>query len=487
VRVNPVDSSKVICAGVYYYNSENGGRTLSYRSGMHVDHHAYANHPDNPDIIYFGNDGGVYRSLDGGYTFQDLNIGYTTTQFYNGFSSSTTDSNLALGGLQDNSTVMYRGTLDWTAGLIGGDGAFTAINTQYNDILYGSSQRLNIWRSLDGGHYWENISQYITVGTDECFIAPYVLCPSHPWIMYAGNDFIHKSENMGSNWAVMNNLYQLNGNAILSIAVSPENPDFVYASTVPTSSKRAEVFASFDGAVTFQNITGDLPDRYYVDLQVSPTCERELYVTLSGFGSSHLFRKEDGGQNWQDIGNGLPDVPTSAVVIDPEIPSHIYVGNDLGVYVSTDYGCSWQQFNDHLPSAVLVMDLSISPSNRKLRAVTHGNGVYERSLLSSSDVPDDPSNRSISCLQLFQNYPNPFNPETEIRFDLPRASFVTIKIFNILGEEIRILASNGYPAGSHTIRWDGRDRFGCVVSGGTYIYQLKSGDVVQTRKMVLIQ
>jgi len=220
-----------------------------------------------------------------------------------------------------------------------------------------------------------------------------------------------------------------------------------------------------------------------VDLQVSPHDDRVAYITLSGFGSSHLYRTEDGGQSWMDIGGGLPDVPTSAVIVDPEDPSHIYVGNDLGVFVTTDSGSTWQEFREGLPTAVLVMDLSISPSNRKLRAVTHGNGVYERTLLSSTSVPVSVQDATIASYALYQNYPNPFNPSTEIAFAIPRPSYVTLKIYNISGQEIRTLVTNGYAAGKFKVSWDGKDNFGRTVAGGTYIYRLKATKYVEVKKI----
>jgi len=89
--------------------------------------------------------------------------------------------------------------------------------------------------------------------------------------------------------------------------------------------------------------------------------------------------------------------------------------------------------------------------------------------------------------ELMQSYPNPFNPETEIRFQLPHASHVVMKIFNTLGEEIRTLLDAEYEAGYHQIRWDGRDKNGHLVASGVYLYQLKAGEFVQTRKLTLVK
>jgi hypothetical protein len=88
---------------------------------------------------------------------------------------------------------------------------------------------------------------------------------------------------------------------------------------------------------------------------------------------------------------------------------------------------------------------------------------------------------------LLQNYPNPLNPETEIGFQLPEANHIVVKIFNILGEEIRTLVDQPYEPGSHRVRWDGRDERGNPVASGIYLYQLQAGDFSQVRKMSLLR
>jgi hypothetical protein len=96
---------------------------------------------------------------------------------------------------------------------------------------------------------------------------------------------------------------------------------------------------------------------------------------------------------------------------------------------------------------------------------------------------------------LFQNYPNPFNPETEIRFQLPKAGHVVMKIYNLLGEEIRTLVDEQREAGYHTVRWDGKDKNGKPVASGVYLYQLRASDTStglrqgfsQVKKMSLLR
>jgi len=195
-------------------------------------------------------------------------------------------------------------------------------------------------------------------------------------------------------------------------------------------------------------------------MSLYPTNDQIVYVTFSGFGTSHVFKTINGGQTWQDIGGILPDVPTQAVVVDPEFPQHVYVGTDIGVYVSTDGGQSWSAFNEGLADPVLVFDLSISPANRKIRLASHGNGVFERSLLDGpvTGITEVPTPLAFT---LEQNYPNPFNPRTTLRFRLRQASEVSLRIYDARGRLVRtLLADAQKPAGEYEMVWDGRDEYG---------------------------
>jgi hypothetical protein len=125
----------------------------------------------------------------------------------------------------------------------------------------------------------------------------------------------------------------------------------------------------------------------FTDMAYHPKDTNTVFVTLSGFGTAHLYRTTDGGENFQPFGANLPDVPTNTIIFDPIRPQFVYVGNDLGVYFSSDTGNTWRPLSTvGLPEACIVMNLSISPVNRKLRAATHGNGVYEIDLLTPQNL-----------------------------------------------------------------------------------------------------
>jgi hypothetical protein len=100
----------------------------------------------------------------------------------------------------------------------------------------------------------------------------------------------------------------------------------------------------------------------------------------------------------------------------------------------------------------------------------------------SAEQESRPTGFSVS-----QNYPNPFNPATEFLFDLPRASRVTIEVFNILGQRVKTLVDEKMAAGSHVVDWDGEDEKGAHVSSGVYFYRMRAGEFSEIKKMVLLK
>jgi hypothetical protein len=92
-----------------------------------------------------------------------------------------------------------------------------------------------------------------------------------------------------------------------------------------------------------------------------------------------------------------------------------------------------------------------------------------------------------NTFELMQNYPNPFNPSTQINFSIPVNGFVTLKIYDLLGKEIKTLINSEYSAGSHSMQWNGDDNLGNKVSTGIYVYRMTSGNFASSKKMLLIK
>ncbi len=99
----------------------------------------------------------------------------------------------------------------------------------------------------------------------------------------------------------------------------------------------------------------------------------------------------------------------------------------------------------------------------------------------------DPAIAIPQSVILYPNYPNPFNPSTTIRYELRQASKVTLKIYNLLGQEVRTLINAQKSSGIHSVVWDGKNNQGQRVTSGVYFYRLEAGDFVKTRKMVLVK
>jgi len=132
--------------------------------------------------------------------------------------------------------------------------------------------------------------------------------------------------------------------------------------------------------------------------------------------------------------------------------------------------------------------LSGVPFPLRARSVQHAINL-QRQLLGVYGTGINAASRSVipSTYRLYQNYPNPFNPNTEIQFDLPEMVKVQIKIFNTLGQEVTTLVDEVRPAGAYRILWDSKSASGVTVASGVYVYQIKAGNFVDSKKMVLIR
>ena len=468
VGIKTDDPNTIIYTGIDAFKSTNGGQSLTQKSNwsawyleqtpvggpegppnyVHADIHGAYYSPFNPNTIFLATDGGIFASLDNGENWEGRNGGYQTQQFYANFSNSAQRADLAMGGLQDNATAIYRGDDAWDRA-IGGDGMCTAIHPLNDNILFGSFQRLNIRRSTNGGLGFSGLNIASASSEQKNFNGPFVLSPQNPNTLFAGAQRLHRSADLGNNWAATSNAFvdQASGNPILAIAVSPLDEDLIYVSTAPLLGPNPRVYRSTNGGATWLPMSG-LPDRVAMGISFDPQNDDIAYVVFSGFNTSHVYKTEDRGDTWQAIDNGLPDLPANTIAVDPDMPTDLYLGNDLGVYASFDGGQSWQPYSIGVADAVMVYHLSISPSNRKLRAATHGLGVYQTDLRDEVSSQREP----LAPRLLQQNFPNPAQEGlTTIAFALPQAAQVKLRLLDAQGRELRLLQQGLLAAGPHQL------------------------------------
>ncbi len=133
----------------------------------------------------------------------------------------------------------------------------------------------------------------------------------------------------------------------------------------------------------------------------------------------------------------------------------------------------------------LALPGNYDAGQRQMIARTPITGLF--TLTRKGDIPEleDTTLRIPVTYALYQNFPNPFNPSTIIRYDLPRQSHVTIRVFDILGQVVATLVDNEMDAGVHSVEWNGRDQKGNRVSSGIYFYRIEAGDFTKTMKMML--
>ena len=495
VAVSPTNPDVITCIGINVWKSTNGGDFLDLKTVggigyanppiegpygdsdfVHSDAHDVIYHPTNPDIIYIASDGGISRSDDGGETYHTCNARYQTAQFYNGFSTSRLNANFTAGGLQDNGTIVWNGDLTWR-NVFGGDGSWTAVDSEDENVFYVSYQNLNMRKTINGGANFFS-TQTPVVGFVS-FIAPYVVAPSNPDVIYAGSAAVARSDDGAETWDITNNgeILSPDFNPVLSMEVSPENSNVVYCATAPFEGAASEAFVTTDG-FSWTNISAGLPEfRYPMDVTVDPTDEATAYITYSGFGTGHVFRTNDYGDTWVDITGDLPDVPTNAVLVDPLFPNNVYVGNDLGVFVSIDYGETWATYQDGLPLAVMIFDLKISPADRKLRIATHGNGAFQRDLLEEPLVSANEVALAVANLDIF---PNPVVDQATIRFQLETEALLNFQLLNAQGQVLQALEQGRYTNGQHQFDWQAGD-----LPKGIYYLQVTSSTGQQMKKLVV--
>jgi len=138
-------------------------------------------------------------------------------------------------------------------------------------------------------------------------------------------------------------------------------------------------------------------------------------------------------------------------------------------------------------SQYVLVKLAVGRDTDRLTAITEMRSILNGPFDFPVDVADEAEAIVPHAYTLAQNIPNPFNSGTSISYSLPEKSHVTIRIFNILGQEVKTVVDEFRNAGEYSVRWDGRNNSGRSVSTGLYLYRIEAGDYSGTRKMLFLK
>jgi hypothetical protein len=404
-----INASNPACANTPFMNLTHvyGCDPLGALAHVHPDQHAlaYIIPSSGADLMYFANDGGVYRALNG-FTglntgscsgtnqFDDLNQNLGSMTQFVGFSQHATDPNTLLGGTQDNgspATATATTSSSWR-NVLGGDGGYNAIDPNTNNWFASNpdtgSGTLNIQEcsagiNCDDSLFTVVVSSSSVGGDDGSFYFPYILDPQSATALLVGTCRVWSGPRAGGAYASLSLNFETFGTG--TCAGTEVNVVRALAAGGPTNANGSEViYATTDGlgpsdlstpaggnvwvttnatpvsgtVSTFANVTLNGPGGTSINpnqfpissvaIDSSDATGNTAYVTVMGFtgGPGHVWQTTNAGTSWTDFtgtgANALPDSPVNAVVVDPN--AHlVYVGTDVGVFQSPASSAAWTE------------------------------------------------------------------------------------------------------------------------------------------------
>ena len=313
------------------------------------------------------------------------------------------------------------------------------------------------WTSLEGGLFGNTIAAY----NDTLFAS-------------SGSQ-IFKSGDSGVSWRAVSSQFQLGAIAPTSYAFH----DSVIFGGYNTINVLGAIARSRDEGETWEITPGGGALTYSKKIIfVGDTAYAPVTTTFTGGG---VYRSIDFGETWEKLSEQLDNEVGGAfdLVASGET---LYTYTFSGIWKSTDGARNWEKIStDGLLSNFFFAGSPISINNGYLYYAPFNSGIFKYELEGSS-TNSELSNEVVEEFRLDQNYPNPFNPNTVISFQLAENSLVSLKVYNLLGQEVASLVNQRMVSGSHTINFDASG-----LSSGVYIYRLQAGNQAQTKKMTLIK
>lgn len=473
IRVNPANDSNIWVLGVDLWVTENGGYDWErgappwYFYDVHADKHDFKIHPTDPNMYVLATDGSVNISLDGGRNWSERKP-IPITQFYR-IETNPHEPLMFYGGAQDQGTMggAGMGPNDW-ARIYGGDGFQMRFDPRNRQTWYCETQNGGLVFTQDGGQNYGDHTIGIDFRDRFNWDMPFVLAPGTGMVQYTGTHRMYKNlRGPGATWRLSSpdltdgNIYGSRFHTISAISVSSVDTSIVYAGTTD-----GNVWASFNGGGNWTQIQNGLPDRYVTSIQASPFNETSVYVTFSGYrdndNTPHIFRSGDQGNTWTPIGGNLPNIAINKVLAYPVDPI-LFIGTDNGVYFTVDE-TTWYRAGANLPS-VAVYDLAFTIDQQRLVAGTHGRSMWSISI--DSLLTNTPIAVTPPVERPLRMWTRPLDAELVLELP-PGLPACEVSLYNMSGSVLRnaqlqgrgTLSLQGLPTGVYIVRAQhGRQRF----------------------------
>jgi photosystem II stability/assembly factor-like uncharacterized protein len=408
--VDPTDPKRMYRPGGELSISTDGGESFkdaSFEGGwVHSDHHALWIDPNNSNHLLLGTDGGVYQSLDKGNSwsmFTNLpvsmayHIAYDLQEPYQVYT-----------GLQDNGSWYAPSQCsggvqnkDWTACGFG-DGFWVQPDLSDPNVVYSESQGGTITRSNKVTHEMKDIKPYELPGETKLrcnWNTPIVNSPTNPKTLYFGAQYLYRTHNKGDTWErispdlttnnpkkqeqeksgglSVDNTSAENHCTVFSICESPLDENLIWVGT-----DDGNLQVTTDGGKTWNNVVKNiagLPACTWVSsIDASRYDKNTVFVSFDGHAlgdtKSYLYKSTDLGKTWAPI--VTPDLKGYVHKIKQDIvnPALFFAGTECGLFLSSDGGKSWTNYNANIPP-VSIRDIAIQPRTNDLLLATHGRGI----------------------------------------------------------------------------------------------------------------
>jgi hypothetical protein len=410
-------------------------------------------------LVYFANDGGIYRALDG-YTglttgtcgltnqFDSLNQSLGPLTQLVSISESSTDSNLIFGGTQDNgapATAFSQSTGAAWVNVNAGDNGFTAINpTNENEWFIAappnSISGVNLFRCASGINCHsldfqnDQVADSNALGGDTgAFYLPFTLDPQNFAELILGTCRIWRGPTVGSGFSFLSPDFETGGsgactgseiNLVRSIAAGGLQDSNGFSQVIYTGTNgEGPLIASTPvgghlwvttnadgGPLTWNDVTQAINPLGFpissVALDQTDPLGNTAYVTIMGFHTSHVWKTIDAGATWTDFSANLPDAPANVIVVDSGASlsnGTVFVGTDVGVFASSTSSPSWTEVGTtaspygFLPDvAVTSLQIFNAGGLKRLRAGTYGRGIWEWNLITTPDFQINVTNNPLT-------------------------------------------------------------------------------------------